>query len=46
MQMHFKQLCPRCRAYAGCEVYGNYFDAWIKLQKRYKEEMIRMEETL
>jgi len=37
-QEHFKQLCHICRYYANCEIYAEYVDAWIELQKEFPEE--------
>ena len=37
-QEHFKQLCYTCREYANCEVYSEYVNAWLELQKGFPEK--------
>ena len=32
-QRNFKQLCSRCRFYSNCNVYSNYCDCWMKLER-------------
>jgi len=36
LQKHFKQLCNRCKDFAQCELYSNYVEAWMDLQKALK----------
>ena len=33
MSAHFRQLCNKCKEYDTCELYADYVQAWIDLQK-------------
>jgi hypothetical protein len=37
-QKHFRQVCHVCKEYSRCEVYAEYVDAWIELQKAFEED--------
>jgi len=42
MQKRFKVVCHNCKSYVKCNIYEDYVNAWMGLQKSYRlQKLIR-----